>query len=130
MIRKRYSTSYRTKTCYSGKVVPSLSLTKAVGKVEAAGEQIEGACEEQQQRLPVDDALFEILDQQKTEGTDQSQTGAQNEGSIVDEVQIALRDEGAHCVSKDKAAGQKTKAGCTSEPIGTDCRISRIYGFI
>lgn len=85
------------------------SLTKAVGKVEAAGEQIEYTRDEQQQRLPVDDALLQILDQQKAECADQGQAGAQYERSIVDKVrlQIALGNESAHCVPVHEASGQK-----------------------
>lgn len=70
--------------------------------------------------MPIDNTLLEIFDQQKTEGADQGQAGTQYQGSIVDEfrLQITFSNEGAHCVAKDEAAGQKAKAGCTIELDG------------
>lgn len=81
---------------------------------------MEDARDHEDEWLPVDNAVLDVLDGQKADGTEQRQAGAQYQRAIVNEfaIQISLGHKGAERVAEDQSAGQKAEANCAEK-----CRI-------
>lgn len=90
---------------------------------------MEDARDHEDEWMPVDDAVLDILDDQNTGGAEQSQTGAQYQGAIVNEVdaQIPLGHKGAERVAEDQTAGQEAEANCSEEWSGRRIRLAVLY---